>query len=158
MEKATSVGELVRAATADATNECGSDRFVIGVDLVEVADVAASIRVHGERYLDRVFTSAEVATCTDDSGGYVVDRLAARFAAKEAAIKALRHDGGVQYRDVETVLDHTGAPHLVLHGSVSAHAGRAGVSSQSISLSHSGGYAVAVVLLQMATDAKGSDL
>jgi holo-[acyl-carrier protein] synthase len=104
------------------------------------------LRVHGERYLDRVLTSAEVATCTNYSVGEVVDRLAARFAAKEAAIKAPRHDGGVQYRDAETVLDHTDAPHLLLHRSMSAHAGRAGVSCQSIRLSHSGGYAIAVRL------------
>jgi holo-[acyl-carrier protein] synthase len=151
VDERTSLGALVVAAADAAASSHGSDGFVIGVDLVEVADIEASIRAHGERYLARIFTAAEVATCTDESGGYVADRLAARFAAKEAAIKALRHDGGVQYRDVETIVDHTGAPHLLFHGSMSTHAAQAGVSRQSVSLSHSGDHAVAVVLLHLAT-------
>ncbi len=119
-------------------------RLRVGTDLVEIAAVQASIDQFGIRYLQRVFTDAELATCRDGDG-WSAPRLAARFAAKEATVKVLRPLDGMSYDRVEVVLDTEGAPDLRLHGSARKRADEIGLRDSSLSLSHDGGYALAVV-------------
>ena len=117
-----------------------------GIDLVEVARIAAMIREHGERFLGRCFTPAEQAY----RGGSRrrAEHLAARFAAKEAVLKALGTGltGSIAWTDIEVVSASTGAPSIVLHGSAKAAATRAGVKSWIISLTHTDTLAMASVI------------
>ncbi len=116
----------------------------LGVDLVQVSRVRESIATFGDTYLRRVFTEGEIAYATSGDPAGVASRLAARFAAKEATIKALDlAEVGVGWRDIEVVRSPNGAPSLVLHG-----AARAALRDRvlEVSLSHEADYATAVVL------------
>lgn len=118
-------------------------RLRVGVDLVTVADVADSLARHGDRYLTRVYTAAEVADC---STGPDVDptRLAARFAAKEAAIKVLRE--GVPWSSIEVRRSPAGWVELQLDGRAADIAAGEGLRDFALSLTHEGGLASAVVV------------
>ncbi len=97
---------------------------------------------HGQRFLNRVFTPAEIGHC----GGRARD-LAARFAAKEAISKALGTGmHGVRWRDMEVVSDRRGKPHVRLHGSAKARAEELGIQDLAISLTHSRDLAIATVV------------
>jgi holo-[acyl-carrier protein] synthase len=118
----------------------------VGLDLVAVQTVADSLSTHGEHYLDRVYSPGEIADCRT---GDVMDpqRLAARFAAKEAAFKVLRvGDEAVAWTDVEVVRDAAGWPGLSLSGRAATLAEAAGISELAVSLSHEQGCAAAVVI------------
>lgn len=123
------------------------NRFQVGIDLIEVDEVAATLRsALGERYLSRIFTTREVRDCTSN---HQVDptRLAGRFAAKEATMKALRvGDRAVAWQDIEVERNGDGAPALVLRGAAAALASEAGLSQFAISVSHERTYASAVVV------------
>ena len=117
---------------------------VLGVDLVAVSEVARSVDRFGDRYLSRVYTPAELAYChgTKDAASH----LAARFAAKEATFKALRAgDVGFDWRSVEVVRLPDGSCELSLHDAMAGVARSRGVVDLRLSLSHDGGFAVAVV-------------
>ncbi|MEO9175125.1 MAG: holo-ACP synthase [Gaiellales bacterium] len=117
----------------------------VGIDLVEVAAVEAAIARHGRRYLERVYTPGELRDCGDPSPS--PQRLAARFAAKEAAHKALGSGDVLVFHEIEVVVGaHGGAPTLSLHGATSAAAHQDGRRSISLSLTHEAGLAAAVVL------------
>jgi holo-[acyl-carrier protein] synthase len=119
-----------------------------GMDLVAVASIEDSLRGHGERYLRRVFTDAEVADCRTDRG-LDARRLAARFAAKEAALKVMRPgDDAIPWRAIEVRREPTGAPVIVLTGPAAELADRAGLCELAVSLSHEGGFACAVDVAQ----------
>jgi len=114
--------------------------LAVGVDLVEVARVAAVLARHPERFLTRHFSAAERAECGRDAR-----RLAARWAGKEAVAKALGTGiGPIGWHDIEIRCDAAGAPRLALAGRASAVAESAGLVAWSISLSHTGEHAVAV--------------
>jgi holo-[acyl-carrier protein] synthase len=118
----------------------------VGIDLVRVSRVAASLEQFGERFLRRVFTDAEVAYATA-SPALTAERLAARFAAKEAAVKALGlAERGVGWRQIEVTRQPSGMCQLSLHGAAHDAAAEAGVVELSVSLSHEGDYATAIVL------------
>jgi len=120
----------------------------VGLDLVSVQTVADSLSAHGERYLARVYSPGEVADCRTLTGDAVdPQRLAARFAAKEAAFKVLRvGDEAVAWTDVEVVRDGSGSPSLSLSGRAATLAEAAGISELAVSLSHEQGCAAAVVV------------
>ena len=121
--------------------------FRVGIDLVAVADVTDSVREHGDRYLGRVYTERELEDCSGDH-----ERLAARFAAKEAAIKALRPgDEAVPWREIEVVRDPSGAVELALSGRAAALAAEALVLGFAVSVTHAGGFASAVVIAELET-------
>lgn len=112
----------------------------VGIDLVEVARLRRAVERFGERFLRRVFTPGELRHCLgrrDEAA-----RLAARFAAKEAFVKAV--GGGVSWREVEVASDPGGRPRLVLHGRASAWSG----ARPRLSLSHERSVAAAVVILE----------
>jgi holo-[acyl-carrier protein] synthase len=116
-----------------------------GVDLQRIGDVERALQRHGERFLARVFTAGEVAYCR--SRARMAESLAARFAAKEAFRKAVGAPPGIRWRDIEVVRED-GPPRLVLHGRARAVADRMKVRGVHLSLSHSGEYAIATVLLE----------
>ena len=110
-----------------------------GVDIVEIDRVAGVLARYGDRFLRRVFTPGEIAYCRGRA-----PNLAARFAAKEAVMKALGTGfRGVGWRDVEVVRAPSGAPSPRLHGRARRRAARLGVAEIAISLSHSRDYALA---------------
>jgi holo-[acyl-carrier protein] synthase len=113
-----------------------------GVDLVDIERVRNAIEHHGERFILRIFTETE----QHESGGRVAS-LAARFAAKEAAAKALGCGiGDVGWLDIEIRGDENHAPHLYLHGEGDKLAKKLGLSNWSVSLSHTESQAIAFVV------------
>lgn len=108
----------------------------IGIDLVEVARVRELLEQHGERFKARTFTEGECAYC--DACADPAMHYAARFAAKEAAAKALGTGfaDGVSWRDIEVVREPSGRPVLKLHGGAAARAETLGARTWHLSLSH----------------------
>jgi holo-[acyl-carrier protein] synthase len=118
----------------------------VGVDIVHVHDVADAIAHFGERYLSRLFTAQERASC-NGTATVVASGLAARFAAKEAAVKVLQPEGAQpDWRSMEVVRRPSGACDLVFHGAAAELAQRAQLHSPAVSLSHEGDFAIAVVV------------
>jgi holo-[acyl-carrier protein] synthase len=118
----------------------------VGVDLVSVGRVEASLARFGDRFLRRIFTESEIAYATS-APELAAERLAARFAAKEAAIKALGLvDQGIGWRQIEVERLASGQCRLVLHAAARMAADQAGVGSLSVSLTHEGEYSAAVVV------------
>ena len=127
-----------------------SDSSILGVglDLVEVARVRASVRRLGERFAQRVFTPDEIAYCAGRARKF--EHLAARFAAKEATLKALGTGitGWASMQEVEVVHDAAGRPEIRLRGGVLRRARSLGVKATHLSISHTQGVAAAVVVLE----------
>ncbi|HCC32462.1 MAG TPA: holo-[acyl-carrier-protein] synthase [Clostridiales bacterium] len=121
--------------------DAGAPRGV-GLDLVEVDRVATLIARWGDRFLDRVFTPAELRLCRGQA-----HRLAGRLAAKEAVLKAM----GIglrlgNWRDIEVGRDSLGAPVVRLKGRLSEEACRRGIDRFAVSITHTRGLAMAIVL------------
>ena len=119
-----------------------------GIDIIEVPRVAATIERFGRRFLDRVFTPAEIRYC--DSKQNRAERYAARFAAKEAALKAIGTGWrlGVSWRDVEVGREPSGRPTVRFSGRAGEFAARLGVKRAAVSLSHTEQQALAQVILE----------
>lgn len=118
----------------------------LGIDATDIPRIAAAVERYGERFLRRVFTEAEIAYCTRRRNP--APHLAGRFAAKEAAMKALGtgHSRGVLWKDIE-VFRAGGPPQLRLHAGAAARAERMGVRSSLLTMTHSDTLAMAQVLL-----------
>ncbi len=118
----------------------------LGTDLVAIPRVEQVLSRHGERFLDRVFTAAEQADCLPRARP--ARHLAARLAAKEAAMKALGTGWGlgVRWRDVEVRSAGSTPPSIRLAGAAKERAEAQGIRRAVVSLSHDGEYAVAVVV------------
>jgi holo-[acyl-carrier protein] synthase len=117
-------------------------RIATGVDLIEIARVESAIARHGEHFLARIFTPAELAACHGRA-----ESLAARFAAKEAVAKALGCGiGEVGWQEIEVVGDENNAPRLKLHGAAGRLARHQGLLEWSVSLSHGQQQAIAFVV------------
>ena len=115
-----------------------------GVDIVEVERVKRVVERWGQRFLDRVFTEGEQTYCAGRA-----PNLAARFAAKEATMKALGTGvRGVSWKEIEVVRQKSGAPSIRLYGRAKARCQSLGLSQLALSLSHSRDYAVASVVCQ----------
>jgi holo-[acyl-carrier protein] synthase len=121
----------------------------LGIDLVAVATVADSLRGRQrDRYLERIYTPREVEDCSGPSGRVEPERLAARFAAKEAAIKALPGAGEeVRLTQIEVVRDTDGSVSLELSGRAAELLAQAGGGELAVSLTHEGGFAAATVVI-----------
>ncbi len=119
-----------------------------GVDLVEVARIERSLAEHGERFIERCFTNAEADYCRSARPPRDVERFAARFAAKEAALKALGTGwaDGIAWTDVEVVLAPSGSPSIKLAGKAQKLAHELGITEMLISLSHTSSNAMASVI------------
>ena len=120
-----------------------------GVDLVEIARVKRALERHGERFLKRVFTMAEVLYCRGHP-----PELAARFAAKEAVSKALgvgmrmMSRDGIGWQDAEIVGDMRGKPLICLHGRAAERAEELGLTEWAVNLTHTREHAMAFVVAQ----------
>lgn len=103
------------------------------------------------RFRERVFTSAERSYC-DSRGAVAAQHYAARFAAKEAMLKALQTGwrGGISWQDVEIASRDSGAPYLVLHGPVKELFMSSGATAAHLSMSHTSEHAIAEVVLEKA--------
>lgn len=119
-----------------------------GIDVVEVPRVAATIQRFGERFLQRIFTEGEIRYCQSKANR--VERFAARFAAKEAGMKALGTgwSRGVRWRDVEVQRQPGGRPTIVFHGKAAEFAHQLGTSRIAVSLTHTAAEAIAHVILE----------
>jgi len=119
-----------------------------GVDLAEVDRIREACERYGDRFLQRVFTPAEIAYASRKANKY--ERFAARFAAKEAGMKAIGTGwrGGVRWQDFEVVNEPSGRPTLRFHGVARQVAERLGVKSVQLSLTHTGALALAHVILE----------
>ncbi len=119
-----------------------------GIDITEVRRIQKVVERYGPRFLDRVYTAAEQAYCLGKRNG--AESLAARFAAKEAAAKALGTgiSQGVAWAEIEVIRDLRGKPGLRFHGRASELAARLGVINAALSLTHTGEHAMASVLLE----------
>ncbi len=113
-----------------------------GVDIIEISRIARTLERYGERFLRRIYTPGEMEYCRGRPS-----KLASRFAAKEATMKALGTGvRGVGWKDIEVTRAPSGAPGIVLHGRAKSRAERLGVVEISISMSDSRDNAVAFVV------------
>ena len=114
----------------------------VGVDIIEISRIEESVRRFGQAFLERIYTQKEL-DCYQNK----LPSLAARFAAKEAVIKALDAPG-ISPKDIEILSAPDGKPLVTLHGQAKEKAEKLGIKMLDISLSHSREYAVAFVVGQ----------
>lgn len=119
-----------------------------GIDITEAPRVAEAISRFGERFLHRIYTEGEMRYC--DSKANRVERYAARFAAKEASMKALGTgwSRGIRWRDIEVYRSPGSRPTIRFHGKAAERATRLGVKNIALSLSHTSDQAIASVILE----------
>jgi holo-[acyl-carrier protein] synthase len=122
----------------------------IGIDIIEVQRVREVIE-RTPRFVERVYTSAERAYC-DNRGAVAAQHYAARFAAKEAALKALQTgwSGGIAWQDIEITSLDSGAPIILFHGLVRELFEQSGATAAHLSISHTTEHAIAQVILERA--------
>lgn len=117
----------------------------LGIDLVHIPRIEQSLAQFGDAFARKLFAAGEIAYC-EGSPHDRAQRFAARFAAKEAAIKALSlSEAGISWREIEVVRADDGACSLALHGRVLEIASTLGIGRCIVCLSHDGEYAAAVV-------------
>ena len=119
-----------------------------GVDIAETSRIDEALERHGERFSKRIYTPGEIAYCEKFKNR--AERYAARFAAKEAAFKALGTGwrDGVRWLDVEVVHQPSGKPELLLTGRAAEVARQIGVTRSEVSISHANHYVVAQVIFE----------
>jgi holo-[acyl-carrier protein] synthase len=119
-----------------------------GIDIAEVPRIARSIARFGDRFIQRVFTDGEIRYCNSKANR--VERYAARFAAKEAAMKAIGTgwNYGVTWRDVEVSRIPGGRPTIRFHGKAAEFANKIGARNVALSISHTEQIAIAQVILE----------
>ncbi len=114
-----------------------------GIDLVDFPRIEEMIKRHGERFLGRVFTASERAYADANKNG--VEKLAGRFAAKEAILKLMGTGwrGKIAWTDIEIVNNAAGQPEVTLRGEVEKIAAKLGIKRISISITHTANFAIA---------------
>ncbi len=119
-----------------------------GVDLCEVHRIREAIERHGRRIIERVYTEREIAYAESKANKF--ERYAARFAAKEAGMKALGTGwrGGIAWRDFEVTNLKSGRPTLAFHGKAAELAEKMGVRNIALSMTHTSVQAMAQVILE----------
>jgi len=120
----------------------------VGIDLAEVDRIRAAIERHGRRFIDRIYTPGEIAYVERKANRY--ERYAARFAAKEAGMKAIGTGWrrGVRWQDFEVANLASGRPTLRLHGVAATVAESLGVANIALSLTHTAEQGMAIVILE----------
>jgi holo-[acyl-carrier protein] synthase len=120
----------------------------IGIDIIEVVRIR-EVLLRTPRFAERVFTTAERAYC-DSRGVVAAQHYAVRFAAKEAALKALQTGwrGGISWQDVEISARKSGAPFLIFRGQVLEVFNKFGATATHLSMSHTTQHAIAQVVLE----------
>ena len=123
----------------------------IGLDLIELSRMERSLRRLGEHFLNRIMAEDERSAIPGDPASpsaRTVSYVAARFAAKEAVAKALGSPGGLSWQDCEIVSLPSGQPEVRVSGAVAALAEELGITTFHLSLSHDGGFAIAMVVAE----------
>jgi holo-[acyl-carrier protein] synthase len=129
----------------------------VGIDVVSVDAVRTSLRDHGPRYAKRIYTEGELRDCTT-AEGIVPERLAARFAAKEATLKVLRPiDEAIPWRTIGVVRHGAGWVTVELSGRAAELAAEAGLSDFVLSIAHEADYASAVVIAELDYSNRAND-
>ena len=120
----------------------------IGIDVCEVSRIEAAIERFGDRFIRRIYTPAEIAYCQSKKNA--VERFAGRFAAKEAATKAIGTGlhFGVTWQDVEVSRLPGGRPTVLFHRTAAQHFARLGAKDAHLSITHSGDLAIAQVIIE----------
>lgn len=120
----------------------------VGVDLAEVDRIREAIERYGGRFIERIYTAAEIAYVESKANRH--ERYAARFAAKEAGMKAIGTGWrrGVRWQDFEVTNLPTGQPTLDFHGAAASFASAMGVRHVALSMTHTAAQAMAIVLLE----------
>jgi holo-[acyl-carrier protein] synthase len=120
----------------------------IGTDLIEVKRISGAIERHGERFLKRIFTALEIEYCSSRKAAFL--HYAGRFAAKEAAFKAMRRGwtGDIAWTDIEIYNEPSGAPHLNFYGKALALVTEKQMSASYVTITHIEEYAAATVVLE----------
>ena len=120
-------------------------RHAVGIDIIEIPRIKRTVERWGKRFLARIYTEGELAYCRGRA-----PQLAARFAAKEAMMKALGTGRyGLSWREIEVVREHGRAPAIQLHGRAQKVADHLTVSDTALSISHSREYAVASAVIEI---------
>lgn len=145
------MSERITPALVSPLSECGTVQGMIvgcGVDIIEIARIEDVIDRYGDRFFCRVYLPSEIRYCRSKRNA--AESFAARFAAKEAAAKALGTgiQFGVGWRDIEVVRAPSGRPSLLFHGRARDLAQQLGVHHSVVSLTHSKSEAFAQVLLE----------
>ncbi len=119
----------------------------IGTDIIEIGSIQKSME-QSNRFAQRVFTEKEIHYCESKPNKY--QHYAARFAAKEALMKAMKTgwNNGIQWKQIEVINHPGGAPALNVTGKAKEQLDKAGITTIDVSLSHSGQYAIAVVCIE----------
>jgi len=114
-----------------------------GIDLVDCSRIEEMVERHGERFIGRIFTAAEQAYA--ESNKNTIEKLAGRFAAKEAILKLMGTGwrGKIAWTDIEIVNNSVGQPEVTLDGEVKKIAGRLGIEHVSVSITHTANFAIA---------------
>jgi holo-[acyl-carrier protein] synthase len=144
MERMTRIPEFAIGASRllDTLRDETRAGISCGTDVVELSQFARDLQLGGERFLRRIYTQDEILLCGGDT-----QRLAARFAAKEATAKALGTGmRGLGWKEIEVLKLPGGAPHLVLHGRAASRAETLRLKDWAISLSHTHNVAIAYVV------------
>jgi holo-[acyl-carrier protein] synthase len=120
----------------------------IGIDLAEVSRIREAIERHGQRFIQRIYTEKEIAYVERKANKY--ERYAARFAAKEAGMKAVGTGWkrGVRWRDFEVTNLPSGRPTLQFHGEAAKFAETLGVRNIALSITHTAAQGMAIVILE----------
>ena len=119
----------------------------IGTDIIEISRIEKAIRRWGDRFLRRIYTNREIKLYQKHPSS-----LAARFAAKEAVIKALdASNRGISLRDIEVISSPNGKPVVQLHGPAKQLAAKLGITGFTVSLSHSRDNAIAMAIAETPT-------
>ena len=114
-----------------------------GIDLVDCPRIKQLIKRHGRRFLNKVFTAGEQAYAKANRNK--VEKLAGRFAAKEAVLKLMGTGwrGKIAWTDIEIINDSSGQPKVTLDGEVKRIAGKLGIKQISVSITHTANFAIA---------------
>ncbi len=123
-------------------NEISKQSIAHGIDLVDFPRIQEMVDRHGKHFLDRVFTPYEQGYAEKK---YKAEKLAGRFAAKEAVLKMLGTGwrGKIAWTDIEVVNNPVGQPQVNLHGEVEHIAAQQGISSIALSITHTANFAIA---------------
>ncbi len=118
----------------------------LGTDIIECLRIARMIEKHGELFLNRVYTQAEIAYCSSRKGAN--QSYAGRWAVKEAVLKAMGTgwSRGIRWKDIEVVTDLTGKPKVAIHGVAKEICEELGITDVLISLSHCRSHATATAI------------
>jgi len=122
-------------------------KYVHGIDIIDVPRIKAMLEKHGDHFIDRCFTETEQAAAAVSSEHTRAERFAARYAAKEAVLKALGTglSGGIEWVEIGVVRDE-GSPRIELTGKAAEVAKNAGIGDWRLSLSHTSSIAIASVI------------